>query len=118
LYRRSTLLVQALHAPEGLPMFKSITETSAARSAVSVLAAIGCAAVAAMLIVALTATAPPAVAEPIVASKTATVAPPADGATRTTGSACSARGWPNYEQGCQFDLRKVATQTVRVIALR
>ncbi len=68
-----------------------------------------------MLTVALTATAPPAAAEPILAS--ATVAPLADSAAHTTGSACLARGWPNYEQGCQFDLRKVATQTVRVIAL-
>jgi hypothetical protein len=36
------------------------------------------------------------------------------------GAACSSRGWPYYEQGCQFDLRKPAdeSRTVRVIALR
>jgi hypothetical protein len=38
-----------------------------------------------------------------------------------TGAACSARGWPNYEQRCQFDLRRPAdalSRTVRVIAMR
>jgi len=35
------------------------------------------------------------------------------------GNACSSRGWPNYEQGCLFDLRTPANdlRTVRVIAL-
>jgi hypothetical protein len=33
---------------------------------------------------------------------------------------CSSRGWPYYEQSCQFDLRSPAHQarTVRIIALR
>jgi len=36
------------------------------------------------------------------------------------GSACSQSGWPNYEQICQFDLRRSANEarTVRIIALR
>jgi hypothetical protein len=36
------------------------------------------------------------------------------------GTACSQRGWPNFEQSCQFDLRRPtnAARTVRVIALR
>jgi hypothetical protein len=36
------------------------------------------------------------------------------------GAACSSRGWPNYEQGCQFDMRRLVddARTVRVIALR
>jgi hypothetical protein len=35
------------------------------------------------------------------------------------GTACSQHGWPNFEQRCQFDLRKRANdgRTVRVIAL-
>jgi hypothetical protein len=35
-----------------------------------------------------------------------------------TGTACSALGWPHYEQGCLFDLRRSAhdPRTVRVIA--
>ena len=35
------------------------------------------------------------------------------------GTACSSRGWPNYEQGCLFDLRTPANglRTVRVIVL-
>jgi len=36
------------------------------------------------------------------------------------GAACSALGWPNYEQSCQFDMRRPADdkRTIRVIALR
>ena len=36
------------------------------------------------------------------------------------GAACSSRGWPNYEQRCQFDLRRPANEarSVRLIALR
>ena len=36
------------------------------------------------------------------------------------GTACSPRGWPHYEQSCQFDQRRSADEarTVRVIALR
>ena len=36
------------------------------------------------------------------------------------GTACSSRGWPHYEQSCQFDMRRSADEprTVRVIALR
>ena len=37
-----------------------------------------------------------------------------------TGARCSSQSWPNYDQSCQFDLRKRVTDTnpVRVIALR
>jgi hypothetical protein len=36
------------------------------------------------------------------------------------GAACSSRGWPHYEPGCQFDMRRPADEmrTIRVIALR
>jgi hypothetical protein len=36
------------------------------------------------------------------------------------GAACSAHGWPDFEQRCQFDFRKPANegQKVRIIALR
>jgi hypothetical protein len=36
------------------------------------------------------------------------------------GAACSTRGWPHYEQKCQFDRRRPAgdVQTVRIIAVR
>jgi uncharacterized membrane protein len=36
------------------------------------------------------------------------------------GAACSALGWPHYEQTCQFDRRMPADEakTVRIIALR
>jgi hypothetical protein len=36
------------------------------------------------------------------------------------GAACSALGWPHYEQSCQFDMRRPADhrRTIRVIALR
>ena len=34
-----------------------------------------------------------------------------------TGRACSSTSWPNYERGCQFDLRRSAddVRTVRVV---
>ena len=37
-----------------------------------------------------------------------------------SGTACSSRSWPAYEQACQFDLRRPASESrvVRVIALR
>ena len=36
------------------------------------------------------------------------------------GAACSALGWPHYEQSCQFDMRRRADdmRAIRVIALR
>jgi hypothetical protein len=36
------------------------------------------------------------------------------------GAACSSLGWPNYEQGCLFDMRRPADEmrTVRIIVLR
>ena len=41
-------------------------------------------------------------------------------AVSVRGTVCSQRGWPNFEQSCQFDLRRPANaaRTVRVIALR
>ena len=37
-----------------------------------------------------------------------------------SGAACSSRGWPYYEQICQFDLRRTAdsARMVRVVAIR
>jgi hypothetical protein len=37
-----------------------------------------------------------------------------------TGAACSSHSWPNYDQSCQFDLRRPAgeVRTVRVVALK
>ena len=34
-----------------------------------------------------------------------------------TGRACSSRSWPNYDRGCQFDLRRSADdiRTVRIV---
>jgi hypothetical protein len=36
------------------------------------------------------------------------------------GAACSSRGWPHYEQSCQFDMRRPAgeVRTIRIVALR
>jgi hypothetical protein len=36
-----------------------------------------------------------------------------------TGSACSAQSWPNFDQKCQFDLRRSAddVRQVRVVSL-
>jgi hypothetical protein len=36
------------------------------------------------------------------------------------GAACSKHGWPDFEQRCQFDLRKPANERheVRIVALR
>jgi hypothetical protein len=36
-----------------------------------------------------------------------------------TGAACSLHSWPNYDQGCQFDLRRSGgdLRTVRVVGL-
>lgn len=36
------------------------------------------------------------------------------------GGACSLLEWPNYEHGCQFDVRPLAAEmrTVRIIAVR
>ena len=36
------------------------------------------------------------------------------------GAACSGLGWPNYEESCQFDMRRPADEirTIRIIALR
>jgi hypothetical protein len=39
---------------------------------------------------------------------------------RVTGTACSTRSWPYYDQNCQFDLRRSANDAgeVRLIGLR
>lgn len=36
-----------------------------------------------------------------------------------TGAACSSHSWPNYDQSCQFDLRRPTgeVRTVRVVGL-
>ncbi len=94
-------------------MFKSITAQS--------ITAIAAAAAVAGLAVFLTSVAPEAKAEPRV--KVAVHQHHAKGnrlVVVARGTACSLRGWPNYEQSCQFDLRRPANEarTVRIIALR
>ena len=36
------------------------------------------------------------------------------------GTGCSSQGWPHFEQGCQFDVRRPAgeVRNIRIIALR
>jgi hypothetical protein len=75
----------------------------------------------ASLAIILASVAPGAKAEPVV--KVAVHLPHAKGdrlSVLSKGSACSSRGWPHYEQSCQFDLRRPADEVrgVRVIALR
>ncbi len=99
-------------------MFKSITDQSlAAVTAAALLAAI----LVAGLAVLLTVVAPEARAGSQV--KGAVHQPHAKGdrlPALVKGTACSARGWPHYEQSCQFDMRRPANElrTVRIIALR
>jgi hypothetical protein len=82
-------------------MFKSVIAKS--------LTAVTAAALAAGLLVVLTSVAPEAKAEaPVTAELPALL----------KGAACSPRGWPHYEQGCQFDLRGPEVRSVRVIAIR
>ena len=94
-------------------MFKSVTGQS--------ITAIAAATLVAGLAVLLTSVGPEAKAELQV--KAALHQPHAKGdrlPTLVKGTACSSRSWPNYEQSCQFDLRRSIdeTRTVRVIALR
>jgi hypothetical protein len=94
-------------------MFKSIAAQS--------ITAIAAAALAAGLVVLLTSVVPEARAESQV--KDAVDQPHAKGDHLTVlvkGTACSSRGWPHYEQSCQFDKRRPANEarTVRIIALR
>jgi hypothetical protein len=69
----------------------------------------------------LTPVVPEAKAEPQVSGATHQPHPKGDRlAAPGKGAACSSRGWPHYEQSCQFDRRKPASEapTVRVISLR
>ena len=94
-------------------MFKSI----AARS----ITAVAAAALVAGVAVFLTSGAPDARAEPQVAGAVHQSHAKSDRLpVRVTGPACSLRGWPHYEQSCQFDLRRPADDApkVRIIALR
>jgi hypothetical protein len=99
-------------------MFKSIADQSiTAVMAAALLAAV----LVAGLAVFLTAVAPAAKAGSPV--KRAVHEPHAKGdrlPALAKGTACSSRGWPHYEQSCQFDMRRPATdaRSVRVIALR
>ncbi len=93
-------------------MFKSITANA--------ITAVATAALAATLTIFLT----PGVVPEAKAHPQATVALPAPALADSLpaiakGNACSSRGWPNYEQGCLFDLRTPANdlRTVRVIVL-
>ena len=92
-------------------MFKSITANA--------ITAVATAALAATLTIFLT----PGVVPEAKAHSQVTVmlpAPAVADAIPARGSACSSRGWPNYEQSCLFDLRTPANEvrTVRVIGLR
>jgi hypothetical protein len=93
-------------------MFHSTTAQS--------IAAVATAAVTASLAVFLTSAVPEAKAEPIMS---AVQQPPLAKSDRlpvvVKGAACSTRGWPHYEQNCQFDLRRSADDrgTVRVVGL-
>jgi hypothetical protein len=82
-------------------MFKSVIAKS--------ITAVTAAALAAGLLVGLTSVAPEAEAKVPVAVELPAL---------LKGAACSSRGWPHYDQGCQFDLRGSEARTVRVIALR
>lgn len=82
--------------------------------------AVTAAAVIASLALFLTSTIPAAKAEPQV---TGAVHQPLVKGDRlpilVKGAACSTRGWPHYEQNCQFDLRRSVDDVgqVRVLAL-
>lgn len=90
-------------------MFKSITAKS--------ITAIAIFALGTGLAIFLTSLAPEAKAQS--ETNAALPLPPAK-RDRLTGAACSALGWPNYEQSCLFDLNRTADQTraVRVIKFR
>ncbi len=94
-------------------MFKSVIAKS--------ITAIAAATVVAGLVVFLTSIAPEAKADPQVTSALGSPQAKSDRLPVVLkGAACSLRGWPHYEQSCQFDRRELAdeTRTVRVIALR
>jgi hypothetical protein len=95
-------------------MFKLISTNS--------IAAVALAAVAASLMVGIATPLPEAQAAPVLAQPQAALSAKGDRLPQLlTGAACSARGWPHYEQSCQFDLRQPAdalARTVRVIAMR
>jgi hypothetical protein len=83
------------------------------------IAAIAVAAVAAGLIVSFTATVPEARAEPQVEDALAPLAKGDRLPLFRTGADCSSRGWPHYEQSCQFDVRRSSdAPAVRIIDLR
>ena len=93
-------------------MFKTITANS--------ITAVAAAALAAGLAVCLN-VAPEAKAESQVTSALEQPLAKGDRLTpRVMGAACSSRSWPNYDPGCQFDLRRPADEirSVRTIALR
>jgi hypothetical protein len=94
-------------------MFKSVSATS--------IAAIAAAALVAGLAVFFTSAVPQARAESRVEGALPQPLAKSDRLpVLVTGAACSSRGWPHYEQSCQFDLRRPAGEapTVRIIALR
>jgi hypothetical protein len=101
-----------------ITMLKSITAQSITAQSITAIAA---AAIAASLVVLLTSAVPEAMADSRV--KDAVSQP---GVTTGSfpilaqGASCSSRGWPHYEQSCQFDKRRPINEArmVRVIALR
>ena len=93
-------------------MFKFFTTTQS-------FAAVTVSAVAAGLVVFLTSGVPVAKAAPQL--QLAAQPPQADPAPAvTTASGCSSQAWPNYDQGCLFDLRGSGDEPriIRVIALQ
>jgi len=94
-------------------MFKSIAALS--------ITAIAAAAIVAGLVVFLTSVVPEARAESKINDAVHLSHAKGDRLTiLVKGTACSSRGWPHYEQSCQFDTRRPANEarTVRIIALR
>ncbi len=94
-------------------MFKSITA--------QLIIAVAAAAIAAGLVVFLTSAVPEVRAESLV--EDAVHQPHAQDdrlPILVKVTACSARGWPHYEQSCIFDMRRPTNEarTVRIIALR
>jgi hypothetical protein len=87
--------------------------------------AFSAASVIASVLVLLTSVAPPASAEPepSVVQASARISPgalaPQAQVAAFTGRPCSVRSWPNYDQGCQFDLRATGegVRTVRIVDL-
>jgi hypothetical protein len=91
-------------------VYSATTKTVSAVTAAAIIASLG---------VFLTSAVPEAKAEPAAAALQPALAKSDRLPVQVKGAACSTRGWPHYEQNCQFDLRKSAdhVRTVRVVGL-